>query len=149
MGEQKFLKATNYNVKGNMKRAQIEKSVNCQLLTVNGLNGFTLLEVMIALAILGAVVITILQAVNYHADIAYEHTVATRMYLIAKEKITEMELNPKNAKGIIAGTDFTYENLVNATEDEGILELKTSINRNGKKVVLRELVVKKEIYDKK
>ncbi|MCK5139918.1 MAG: prepilin-type N-terminal cleavage/methylation domain-containing protein [Thermodesulfovibrionia bacterium] len=156
MEELKFSKATNYNLKGIMKKAQLKKSVNCQpgiesyrLLTVNCLNGFTLLEIMIALAIVGAVVITVLQTVMYHADVAYEHTVTTRMYLLAKEKITEMELNPNNVKDIIAGTDFTYENLVNSTDDEGILEIKTVIRGYGKEVFLNELILKKEMHNQK
>lgn len=106
--------------------------------------GFTLLEIMIALAIVGAVVITILYTVNYHADTAYEHTVTTRMFLAAKEKITEMEQNPQDAKGDIPETDFIYENSVNLTEDENIIELKITISGEGKEVVLSELVFNKE-----
>lgn len=136
MEKPKFLKDTYY------KQLQIE-NLKFKILNVSRA-GFTLLEIMIALAIIGAVVITILYTVNYHADTAYEHTVTTRMFLAAKEKITEMEQNPQDAKGNIAGTDYTYENSVNTTKDEGIIEIKTIINRNGKKVILSELVFQKE-----
>jgi hypothetical protein len=104
---------------------------------------------MIALAIVGAVVITVLQTVTYHADVAYDHTVTTRMYLLAKEKITEMELNPNNAKGIITGTGFTYENLSNPTDDEGILEIETVIRGSGKEVFLNKLILKKKMHNQK
>jgi len=139
MEEPKFLKDTYY------KQLQIT-NLKFKILNVSRA-GFTLLEIMIALAIVGAVVITILYTVNYHADTAYEHTVTTRMFLAAKEKIAEMEQNPQDAKGNIAGTDYTYKNSVNTTIDEGIIEIKTIINKNGKKVILSELVIKKEIQN--
>lgn len=106
--------------------------------------GFTLVEIMIALAIAGGVIITILYTVNYHADIAYDNTVATRMLFFAKEKIVEMEKHPQNAKGNIPDTDFTYENSVNHTEDDGIIEIKTIVSKKNKKVVLSELILNKE-----
>ncbi|MDZ4383100.1 MAG: prepilin-type N-terminal cleavage/methylation domain-containing protein, partial [Thermodesulfovibrionia bacterium] len=131
-----------------MKNAKLRKSYRSLFAVHSSLpKGFTLLEIMIALAIVGAVVITILYTVNYHADTAYEHTVTTRMFLAAKEKIAEMEQNPQDAKGNIAGTDYTYKNSVNTTKDEGIIEIKTIINKNGKKVILSELVIKKEIQN--
>ena len=37
--------------------------------------GFTLLEVMIALAIIGIALVVILHTVNYHADIMHENVV--------------------------------------------------------------------------
>jgi prepilin-type N-terminal cleavage/methylation domain-containing protein len=105
--------------------------------------GFTLLEIMIALAIVGAVVVVSLNTINYHSDVAYEQTVNTRMLLFAKEKISEMELKPKKAKGVVDGTDFTYENVINKTEDEEIIEIQTTILGHGKKITLSELVLKK------
>jgi len=134
--------------------------VNCQLSIVNSRRvGFTLLEIMIALAIVGAVVIAILHTVNYHADVAYEQTITTAMLLIAKEKIAEMELQtksdqpmaekPENTEGIVSGTNFTYENSVNTTENDGIIELKTIISGDGKKITLSELVLNKQIQKSK
>ncbi|MEK7307995.1 MAG: prepilin-type N-terminal cleavage/methylation domain-containing protein [Nitrospirota bacterium] len=113
-------------------------------------SGFTLVEIMIAVAIVGVTVIAVFNTVNYHADIAYEQTVSTRMLLLAKEKISEMETTPQNSKGVIEGTDFTYENLVNNTKNNEIIELKTTVSRlarqggDNKTVVLNELVVRKE-----
>ncbi len=106
--------------------------------------GFTLLEIMIALAIIGTAVIAILSTVNHHADVAYENILTTRMLFIAREKITEMEINPAKSKGIIKGTDFTFENMVNKTDNDGIIELRTIISQNSKQVVLRELIMNKK-----
>jgi len=106
--------------------------------------GFTLVEIMIAVAIVGVTVIAVFNTVNYHADIAYEQTVSTRMLLLAKEKISEMETTPQNSKGVIEGTDFTYENLVNNTKNNEIIELKTTVSRDNKTIVLNELVIKRQ-----
>jgi prepilin-type N-terminal cleavage/methylation domain-containing protein len=109
--------------------------------------GFTLIEIMIAVAIVGAVITVILYTVNYHADIVYQHTVLTRMYLIAKENLIKMESDPKTSHGIIQGTDFSYRNKVYVTEDENILKLKTEISGYGKTISLTKLVFRKK--DKK
>lgn len=126
-------------------------TVNCQLSIANARRaGFTLVEIMIAVAIVGVTVIAVFNTVNYHADIAYEQTVSTRMLLLAKEKISEMETTPQNSKGVIEGTDFTYENLVNNTKNNEIIELKTTVSRlarqggDNKTVVLNELVIKRQ-----
>ncbi len=110
--------------------------------------GFTLLEIMVALAIVSTAVIAIFSTVNYHADVAYDHTLSTRMLLMAKEKIAEMEINPKNQKGVFPDSDFSYEatakDLPGAVYegDGGILELKTIVRGHGKEVELSQLVAK-------
>jgi prepilin-type N-terminal cleavage/methylation domain-containing protein len=115
----------------------------------NFLTGFTLLEIMIALAIVGVAIIAILHTVNYHADVAYEHTITTRMLLMAREKIAEMEINPKNDKGIFPETDFSYETIITdikdpqQTEYKGIVELKAIVRGHDKEIELSELVIKK------
>ncbi len=109
-----------------------------------GRAGFTLVEIMIALAIVGGVVVTVLYTVNYHADTAYNHTIATKMLFLAKEKIVEMEQDPRDKKGGIPDTDFTYENSVTPTDYENIIEIKTIIRGEGKEVTLNKFVSNKE-----
>jgi prepilin-type N-terminal cleavage/methylation domain-containing protein len=111
--------------------------------------GFTLIEIMIALVIIGGLITVILQTINNHANVAYEQTIVTKMFLIARENIAKMELTPKNSKGIIEGTDFVYENLIIPTEDEDIIELKTIISGHGKEVTLSELIFSKEYRNEK
>lgn len=48
--------------------------------------GFTLLEIMIALAIIGLTLVTVLHTVNYHSNVSYENIVTTQMVQSAKEK---------------------------------------------------------------
>lgn len=105
--------------------------------------GFTLLEVMIALAIIGITLAVVLHTVNYHAEIMYQDTITTQMYQLAKERMHELEENRVNAGGSL-GTDYTFENRVTKVEDSEILELRTTVTGRGKEVSLTELVVKKQ-----
>jgi prepilin-type N-terminal cleavage/methylation domain-containing protein len=174
----KLLKATRYKLKMKNKKFKdkiynshragftpLENRSNSRFLNTNplpfflkntlslpktrSLTGFTLIEVMIALVIVSVAVIAVFNLVNYHADVAYEHTIKTRMLLMAREKISEMEANLKNSKGAIPGTVFIFENLVNNTKDKEIIELKTIISGDNKKVVLRELVLRKQTQEPK
>ncbi|MEW6715254.1 MAG: type II secretion system protein [Nitrospirota bacterium] len=106
-------------------------------------DGFTLLEIMIALAIIGIALTTILYTVNYQADVAYENTLTTQMYMLAKEKITEMERSPANSSGDFPDTDFKYVNTSESIANTDIIELKTVVSGRGKEVLLRELITKK------
>lgn len=102
---------------------------------------FTLLEIMIALAIIGATVTVILHTVNYHAGVLYENTVTTRMYQMAKGKMHDLEAAPKKSKGELDAKGFTYENIISQTDYPGIIELKTIVRGHGKEVELRELII--------
>jgi prepilin-type N-terminal cleavage/methylation domain-containing protein len=108
-----------------------------------GKAGFTLLEVMIALAIIGITLAVVIHTVNYHAEIMYQDTITTQMYQLAMERMHELEENRANASGSL-GTDYTFENRVTKVEDSEILELKTTVRGRGKEVSLTELVVKKQ-----
>lgn len=103
-------------------------------------SGFTLLEIMIALAIIGLTLVTVLHTVNYHSKVSYENIVTTHMVQLAKEKMTGIEPNPVNSKGTIEGTDFTYETIVSPTDDPGMIRLKAIVKAEGKEVVLNEII---------
>ena len=106
-------------------------------------DGFTLLEIMIALAIIGIALTTIIYTVNYQAGVAYENTVTTQMYMLAKEQITEMERNPGNSSGDFPDTAIRYINTAEPIANTDIIELKTVVSGHGKEVVLSELIAKK------
>ena len=105
--------------------------------------GFTLLEVMIALAIIGITLVVVLHTVNYHAEIMYQNTITTQMYQMAKEKMFELEKNRTAAKGSL-GPAYTFENRATGLEDSELLELKTTVTGQGKEVSLIELVVEEK-----
>lgn len=118
------------------------KATGHRSLTLNAA-GFTLLEVMIALAIIGMTVTVILHTVNYHADIMYENTLRTTMLQAAKEKMVELEMDNTASKGVIGTTGITYEKTISQTDYPGIIELRAVVTGHGKKVTLTELVKEK------
>jgi len=56
--------------------------------------GFTLLEVMIALAIMAGVVLTVLASVNYHLGIITNERDDTALTIVARARITELDQGP-------------------------------------------------------
>jgi prepilin-type N-terminal cleavage/methylation domain-containing protein len=106
--------------------------------------GFTLLEVMIALAIIGIALTVILHTVNYHVDVMQENTLTTMMYQTAKEKMYDLKKTLINSKGAVESTELTYENLVFKSNDFNIIELKTVVRGQNNEVSLNAFVIKKE-----
>jgi len=143
----KIFKGRKQNEEGRSKTDEKTPFLNSSFILLHSAFGFTLLEIMIALAIIGLTLVTVLQTVNYHSNVSYENIVTTHMVQLAKEKIWDMETNPVNSKGNIEGTDLTFENIVSATDDPVIIELKTVIKGQGKEIVLNELVIKKDTYN--
>lgn len=105
--------------------------------------GFTLLEIMIALAIIGTALTVIIHTVNYHAGIMDENILTTKMYQVAKEKMRELEALPQNSEGGTAITGLKYENSVLAIEDSDVVKLTTVVRGNGRQIMLEQLVIKK------
>ena len=105
--------------------------------------GFTLLEIMIALAIIGTALTVIVHTVNYHTNVMYENTLTTRMYQLAKEKMNELETAPQNSGGDIGTSGLTYENMATPIKDTRLVELKTIVKGHGRQIVLNEVVINK------
>lgn len=102
--------------------------------------GFTLLEVMIALAIIGTTVTVILHTVNYHADIMYANALGTSMIQTAKEKLDELKRDRTASKGIVTESNIYFEKQVLAADDPGITVLRVIVTGQGKMITLGELV---------
>jgi prepilin-type N-terminal cleavage/methylation domain-containing protein len=109
-------------------------------------DGFTLIEIMIALAIIGTALTVLIHTVNYHATIMYENTLTTRMYQMAKERMYQLEQTPQDSEGNIS-EEFTYKTIISPIEDSNLVELKTIVSGQGKQVVLNELVIAEEGSD--
>ncbi len=59
------------------------------------MRGFTLLEVMVALAIMAGVVLTVISSVNYHLSLTARNNEETVALLLARAKLEELELLDK------------------------------------------------------
>lgn len=107
-------------------------------------NGFTLLEVMISLAILGGLLVTLIYTLNYNLGIAESHVTATVSTYLAKEKMYAMEKNPVAGKGQFPEpyTGFSYETNINNSIFPGASEI-VVIVRNGKEEIRLVELIKK------
>ena len=112
-----------------------------------GTSGFTLLEIMIALAIISIALTVVIHTVNYHATIMYENTLLTEMYQFAKEKMKQLEDNPQSSTGNIGTAGMEYVNTASPIKDTDLIELTTVVKGQGKQVVLNSLVLKKQNQD--
>lgn len=59
--------------------------------SLRGRSGFTLLEVMVALAIMATVIVTVLGSVNYHLGIIAAERDSTEMTILGRFRISELE----------------------------------------------------------
>lgn len=98
-----------------------------------GMRGFTLLEVMIALAIMGGVVITLLGAVNYHIGIVADERDSTAMTLLARTRMAEIEQSPAKGEGSFAPShpDLKWKADLLPATFPGLRKLVVRVQRTG------------------
>lgn len=102
--------------------------------------GFSLIEIIIALAIIGSVLTVLIYTVNHHAEISYDNAVTTHMYQLAKEKLQEMELNPRDSQGTLDSGKYSYMTTVSESAVTGIVEISSVIRNNRREVALKEFI---------
>ncbi len=111
------------------------------ILNSNGV-GFTLLEIMISLAIIGGLLVTLIYTLNYHLSIVGRHETITIASLLAREKIIEGEKSLESKKGVFPEPypDYSYETTISESSFPGISELSVVVKRDKEKVRFSELV---------
>lgn len=71
------------------------RSASCPTLasstSISKRGGFTLLEVMVALAIMATVVLTLLGSINYHLGVIAAERDSSELTILARYRITELE----------------------------------------------------------
>ncbi len=99
-------------------------------------SGFTLLEVMIALAIMAGVVVTIIGAVNHHLGLAARDRAETVAVLLARGKLAEPGFATQETN---AGTfapawpDYTWRRDLLPTEALGLQRLVLTVSWQEKR----------------
>jgi prepilin-type N-terminal cleavage/methylation domain-containing protein len=108
--------------------------------------GFTLLEVMVSLAIVGGLLVTLIYSLNYNLGIAGRHEFITTATILARAKMAEYEKTPAEAKGSFPDPFSSYRYTVGVKDSPypGISEMDVTVERNGEKVELSEMVAKKQ-----
>jgi general secretion pathway protein I len=107
-------------------------------------NGFTLLEVLIALAIVGGLLVTLIYTLNYQLGLVDRQEVITVATFLAKSKIADLEKSPENKKGNFEAPydGYSYETSVKDSPYAGISEIMVLVKRGKEEVKLNEFVFK-------
>jgi len=110
---------------------------------LNG-SGFTLLEVLIALAIVGGLLVTLIYTLNYQLGLVERQETVTVATLLAKNKMMEMEKIPEAKNGVFDAPfdGYTYETSVKDSPYPGIGEIIVSVKADKEEVKLNEFVFK-------
>lgn len=114
----------------------------------NRSNGFTLLEVMVALAVVGILLVGLLQTLNYHLDVASQHETRTVTTLLASRKLTETRKDPVASEGDFEDPykDYHYKAELGESKFPGVGHITVTVTGHGERAVLRELFrIRKDI----
>jgi general secretion pathway protein I len=108
--------------------------------------GFTLLEVMIVLAVMGGLLVTLIQTLNYHLGIAERHEFITIASMLAKGKMNEMEEEPESTEGEFQDPyrGYHYVTEIRESLDPELLEVAIVVGRGKEEVTFYELIKKPE-----
>jgi general secretion pathway protein I len=106
--------------------------------------GFTLLEILIALAIISSLLITIIYTLNYHLGLIERQETITTATLLAKNKMSDLEKNPGSNKGTFETPheNYTYETFLKESPYAGVSEIIVVVKAGGEEVKLNEFVVR-------
>jgi prepilin-type N-terminal cleavage/methylation domain-containing protein len=108
-------------------------------------NGFTLLEVMIGIAILGGLLVTLMYTLNYHLGLTERQFAITNITSLAREKIVEMEKSPQEGEGKFPEpyATFSYETKVKDSHISGMQEITVIVGDGKESIMLTELMRKR------
>jgi len=110
------------------------------------IKGFTLIEVMISLAIIGGLLITLVYTLSYNLGITDRQFTVTNITNLAKEKIEELEVNPQESKGRFPEPNdmLNYETKVKDSPFKGMSEITVVVGDGKENITLSELIRKQK-----
>jgi len=99
--------------------------------------GFTLLEVMVALAIMASVIVTLLGAVNYHLGIIAGERNSTELTILARYRMSDLLQGAlqEKAEGTFAPTrpEIKWKSELMETQLPGLKKIVVRVQRTGEK----------------
>jgi prepilin-type N-terminal cleavage/methylation domain-containing protein len=107
-------------------------------------NGFTLLEVLISLAVIGALLVPLIYTLNYHLSLVERQETITTATLLAKNMIVDLAKSPEESKGSFDSPyeTYSYETSVKDSPYVGIAEVVVTVRNGKEEVTLNEFVFK-------
>jgi len=113
-------------------------------LSLSGLTegGFTLLEIMISLAIIGGLLVTVIYTLNYHLSLAERQEFQTIATMLSKNKMAEAEKNPVASKGEFSEpySGYRYVTLISESPYPGVSVITVAVSRGNEDVKLSEMI---------
>lgn len=105
------------------------------------MRGFTLLEVMIALAVIGGLLVTLLYTMNHHIVVASRHEFVTVATMLARKKLSELGERPGRTEGAFDApfSDYRFASDLKESPIQGIAELSVTVSRGTDRIRLTEL----------
>jgi general secretion pathway protein I len=106
--------------------------------------GFALLEALIALAIIGGLLVTVIYTVNHHLGIADRNETRTVAATLAWDKLIDVKAGMEAKEGDFADqyADYHYKAEIKDSPFPGISEVSVSVKRGKEEVVLKEYLRK-------
>ena len=104
--------------------------------------GFTLLEIMISLAIIGGLLVTVIYTLNYNLGLAERQEFQTTATMLSKNQMAETEKNPVASKGEFPEpyTGYSYATTLSESPYPGISVLTVVVSRGNEDVKLSEMI---------
>ncbi len=112
--------------------------------TIEQKNGFSLIEVMISLAIMGGLLVTLIYTINHHLDVVRKQETVTLATNLAREKILNMEVNPVDSKGSFPEPyrKFSFETFTRDSVFPGMMEIVVTVKSEKEEAVLSRLIIR-------
>lgn len=104
--------------------------------------GFTLLEVMIALAIAGGLLVVLLYSISFHLSLVGTQEAETVSTLLCKQKLDDLKDKPIAGEGAFPDpySAYKYKTTVTPSAYDGLTVLGASVQSGPAEVTLREVV---------
>jgi len=108
-------------------------------------SGFSLIEILIALAIVSGALITIIYTVNFHLSLIQRHETITTATMLASQKIREVtELETVRSGSFPAPyADYSFNMVIEDSPFEGVKIVKLSVTKEKETVYLNKFIEKK------
>jgi prepilin-type N-terminal cleavage/methylation domain-containing protein len=105
--------------------------------------GFTLLEVLVSVAIVGGAIITLIYTLNYHLGLLERQSTVTEGVQIAKSllketDVEEVEASKEIKRGELEGFQYTVS--LEETPVQGVYVLKVEVRKDGERIVMKRLL---------
>lgn len=97
---------------------------------------------MVALALVGGLLITLIYTLNFHLGIAERQETETVALMLCKNKLSEMDKDKSDEKGSFPEpySDYGYEVKVGDSSYPSIVEVSVTVTKDDEKVTLKELL---------